>query len=203
MEILIDKNYPVDVDPDRAWTLLCNLPSIAICMPGAELTDKLGESRYKGKVKIKVGRATACFSGEIGVLEVDQEARQVQIGGKGADKGGSLASLHLTARVEEAEGDVESVIIGLAKINVKGKFAQYGERMMIQVADMVVAQFIENFTAAAMALSSAEGGTENVRLSEESTIRDAIPEQNRELNGLVMLWRFVKTWFTGLFSKRH
>ena len=201
MEILIDKSYPVGVDPEVAWDLLCNLPSVAICMPGAELTDKLGEGRYKGKVKVKVGPAGVSFIGEIGMLEIDQEARQVQMGGKGADKGGSLASLHLTARIEEAEGDVESVIIGLAKINVKGKFAQYGERMMIQVADMVVAQFVENFTAAAMALSLAEGGAENVLPTDKSAIRDAIPEQNRELNGLEMLWRLVKAWFADLFGK--
>lgn len=203
MEITLDKRYPVGVDPKHAWGLLCDLPSIAICMPGAELTDKLDESHYKGKVKVKVGPAVASFSGEIGMLEIDQEARQVQIGGKGADKVGSFASLHLTARIEETESVVASVLIGQAIISVKGKFAQYGERMMIQVADMVIAQFVENFTAAAMALSLAEDGAEGVLLTDKSAIRDAIPKQNRELNGLVILWRLVKSWIAGLFGNSH
>ena len=199
MEILIDKRYPVGVESDYAWRLLCDMPSVAVCMPGAELTDQLDENRYKGKVKVKIGPAIASFNGDIEMLQVDQELRQVRMSGKGADKGGSFVSLNLTATVETAENDVASVLVGRAEISVKGKFAQYGERMMIQVSDMVLGQFVDNFTAAASVLSSHEGAEP----IDKSTIRDAIPEQNRELNALVMIWRLVKAWFAGLFGKGH
>ncbi len=199
MEITIDKRYPLGAVPDNAWSLLCDISAVALCMPGAELTDQVDENRYKGKVKVKIGPAIARFNGEIEMLQVDQDLRQVRMSGKGADKGGSFVSLHLTARIEAAESDVASVLVGRAEISVKGKFAQYGERMMIQVSDMVLGQFVDNFTAAASALSSHEG-TVSI---DKSAIRDAIPEQNRELNARVLLWRLVKAWFSRLFGKGH
>ncbi len=199
MEITIDKRYPLGAVPDNAWSLLCDVSAVALCMPGAELTDQVDENRYKGKVKVKIGPAIARFNGEIEMLQVDQDLRQVRMSGKGADKGGSFVSLHLTARIEAAESDVASVLVGRAEISVKGKFAQYGERMMIQVSDMVLGQFVDNFTAAASALSSHEG-TVSI---DKSAIRDAIPEQNRELNARVLLWRLVKAWFSRLFGKGH
>ena len=201
VEFSIDKRYPIDADADRAWRLLCDMPAVAICMPGAELTDQVDENRYKGKAKVKVGPAIASFGGEIEMLQIDQEVREVRMSGKGADKGGSFASLLLIARIEPAESDVASVLVGRAEVSVKGKFAQYGERMMIQIADMMIGQFADNFSAAASALPSCEAAARGALPTDISAIRDAIPGQNRELNALVMLWRLVKAWFRGLLGK--
>ncbi len=41
---------------------------------------------------------------------------------------------------------------GDAAVIVNGKFAQFGGRMMVQVSDMLLAQFVENFRQAAHAL---------------------------------------------------
>ena len=41
---------------------------------------------------------------------------------------------------------------GDAAVIVNGKFAQFGGRMMVQVSDMLLAQFVENFRQAALAL---------------------------------------------------
>jgi uncharacterized protein len=46
MEVKIDKRYPLDVDPARAWAILGDLKTVAGCMPGAELTDQLSETSY-------------------------------------------------------------------------------------------------------------------------------------------------------------
>ena len=201
MDISIDKRYPLNVDTDRAWSILRDMHSVAVCMPGAELTDQLDENHFKGNVKVKVGPALARFSGDIEMLQIDQEARQIRMSGKGADKGGSFALLQLKARIEATESDATSMLIGLAEVSVKGKFAQYGERMIIQVADMVIAQFAQNFSAAASAIPSDADLAKGAKAADPSTLRDAIPARNRELNAMAMLWRLVQAWFTGLFGK--
>ncbi|MEK9555856.1 MAG: carbon monoxide dehydrogenase, partial [Gammaproteobacteria bacterium] len=64
-------------------------------MPGASLGEKTGDNAYKGSVKVKVGPATAQFGGEVEILSMDIASRSLVLKGKGADKGGSSASMEL------------------------------------------------------------------------------------------------------------
>ena len=94
MEITLDRDYPLDVDEVRAWRLLSDIPAMAACMPGAAITEQIDERRWKGTVKVKVGPASAAFAGEIELLEIDATGRTVRLHGKGADRGGSSASMN-------------------------------------------------------------------------------------------------------------
>jgi len=151
MEVKLDKQYPLAVDAQRAWAILSDLKATAACMPGADITEQLGESSYKGAVKVKVGPAVAQFGGTVDVLEKDDAARKVVMLGKGADKGGSSASMDLTATVvSDPEDPSRCVLHGVAAVIVNGKFAQFGGRMMVQVSEMILGQFVENFARQAL-----------------------------------------------------
>ena len=76
MEVKLDKRYPLDVDPRRAWALLADVPATAGCMPGAAITEKTDDTHYKGSVKVKVGPANAAFAGDIEVLALDAPGMQ-------------------------------------------------------------------------------------------------------------------------------
>jgi carbon monoxide dehydrogenase subunit G len=203
VEVKVDKRYPLDVDPARAWVVLQDLSSVTVCMPGAELTEQVDERRYKGKVKVKVGPATANFDGDVEMLAVDVAARQIRLNAKGVDKGGSSAAMDLTALIEAVEDPAKSVLVGRADVIVNGKFAQFGGRMMGQVSDMILGQFAGNFGAAAAALPvpTQAGGAAEPR-ADAAAARAALSEQNRELNAFAMFWQLVKNWFGGLFGKR-
>ena len=97
MEVKLDKQYPLDVDAARAWALLTDLKATANCMPGAEITEQLSDTSFKGGVKVKVGPAVAQFGGTVDVIEAVAAERKMVLRGKGADKGGSSASMDLTA----------------------------------------------------------------------------------------------------------
>jgi carbon monoxide dehydrogenase subunit G len=156
MEVKLDKRYPLDVDPARAWAILSDLKAVAGCMPGAELTEQLSDTSYKGGVKVKVGPAVAQFGGTVDVLEKDEAGRKMVLRGKGADKGGSSASMDLTAVIEaDPANPAHAVLHGDAAVIVNGKFAQFGGRMMVQVSEMILVQFVENFRQAALALPAA------------------------------------------------
>lgn len=210
MEVKLDKRYPLDVDATRAWTILSDLKAVAGCMPGAEITEQLSDTSYKGAVKVKVGPAVAQFGGTVDVLEIDATARKVVLRGKGADKGGSSASMDLTAVLEpDAANPQHCVLHGEAAVIVNGKFAQFGGRMMVQVSDMILAQFVENFRQTAGALpSSVSDGGETAPTS-SAPAQDApaaagrtAPKVAQEINGLAIFWTLLKNWFLGLFGKR-
>jgi carbon monoxide dehydrogenase subunit G len=208
MEVKLDKQYPLDVDAARAWALLTDLKATASCMPGAEITEQLSETSFKGGVKVKVGPAVAQFGGTVDVIEAVASERKMVLRGKGADKGGSSASMDLTAIIiEDPTNPAHCVLNGQAAVIVNGKFAQFGGRMMVQVSDMLLAQFVENFRQTALTLPAAEGAqaasadaTAGASASEATA--SAAPVVAREINGLAIFWELLKSWFGGLVGKK-
>jgi carbon monoxide dehydrogenase subunit G len=197
MEVSLTKQYPLAVQADQAWTVLRDLKAVASCMPGAELTEQVDDRSYKGTVKVKVGPASALFGGLVEVLEVDEVNKRMSLRGKGADKGGSSASMDLVATIE-ATPDGKSQLLGDAKVIVNGKFAQFGGRMMVQVSDVILAQFVENFRASAANVST---DSELAAASlDEASVTPAAPARQTELNGLAILWSLIKGWFRGLLG---
>ncbi len=214
MEVKLDKRYPLDVDEQRAWALLTDVPATAGCMPGASITEKLDDTHYKGAVKVKVGPASAAFAGDIEVLALDAATQTLQLLGKGADRGGSSASMNLKATIEAGDSPSTSVLSGHAEVVVNGKFAQFGGRLMVQVSDMLLAQFADNFRAAAAALPApqdAAAGTPaaGTAAAVPAPLRDAqppaaaaTPAASSEINALAIAWSLIKGWFAGLLGKR-
>jgi uncharacterized protein len=206
MEVKLDKQYPLDVDAARAWALLSDLKATAACMPGAEITEQLSDTSYKGGVKVKVGPAVAQFGGTVDVLEKVDAERKVVMRGKGADKGGSSASMDLTATITpDPANPAHCVLNGSAAVIVNGKFAQFGGRMMVQVSEMILGQFVENFRQAAQARpggASAEPSAAIADVSAPTSAAKPAPKVASEINGLAIVWALIKSWFGGLFGKR-
>ena len=154
-----------------------------------------------------VGPAVAQFGGQVDVLEKDEAARKMVLRGKGADKGGSSASMDLAATIEaDPANPAASVLHGDAAVIVNGKFAQFGGRMMVQVSDMILVQFVENFRQAALALPApASAGSASAEAaptaSAPATPRSA-PPVAQEINGLAIVWTLIKSWWLGLFGKK-
>ena len=208
MQVTLDKTYPIKAPLDACWGVLSDIAELATCMPGAAITEKLDDSHYKGSVKVKVGPATAAFAGDIEVISVDQGTRTLVMVGKGADKGGSSASMQLTATlVPGPEGSTE--LLGKADVIVNGKFAQFGGRMMNSVSDMILSQFAGNFEIKAVAATPADagslsthGGAAEVPAGEVSAASAPTAQAVTELNGLAIVWMLIKDFFGRLFGRK-
>ena len=199
MEVKLEKRYPVAASVDQAWAVLRDVRATAACMPGAAITEEVDATHYKGSVKSKIGPAMMNFGGEIEVLAVDAATKSMQMLGKGADKAGSSASMNLAARVEPGEGAADSVLVGTATVVVSGKLAQFGSRLLVPVSDAMLAQFADNFRAAAAAVPVAAAGTPTAA----PAATEAAPARPvKELNALALMWQVFKTWLAGLFGRK-
>lgn len=199
MEVQLDKRYPLAVSPEQAWTVLSDIRAVAACMPGAQITEQLDDTHFKGIVKSKVGPAVMSFNGDIELLGRDASQRRLEMLGKGADKAGSSASMNLAARVENGDTRGSCVLIGVATITVSGKLAQFGSRLLVPVADAMLGQFADNFRVAAEAVAPPAG----VGAPVASIGQPAAPRVTpRELNALGLMWMVIKGWFAGLFGKK-
>ncbi|PKO42578.1 MAG: carbon monoxide dehydrogenase [Betaproteobacteria bacterium HGW-Betaproteobacteria-3] len=197
MEVTLEKQYPVAASLEAAWQVLSDVSELATCMPGAQITEQLDAAHYRGSVKVKVGPAVASFSGTIEVLALDPQANTIRLVGKGADKGGSSASMELTASLVAVDAQT-STLKGKADVIVNGKFAQFGGRMMGSVSDMILVQFAEVFSQKAQAIQRiAEPATEGV-----TTTAAAPPVAAREFNALALAWALVRNFFARLFGQK-
>ena len=202
MEVKLDKRYPVQASVDQAWAVLADVRATAACMPGAQITEQLDDTHYKGTVKSKVGPAVMSFGGDIEILALDAASKAMTMLGKGADKSGSSASMTLAAKVEPGDAPGNSVLAGVATIVVSGKLAQFGSRLLVPVSDAMLAQFADNFrlAAAAVPVPAAPGAPAPAPDAVPTAPAPAAPV--KELNALALMWTVFKGWLAGLFGQK-
>ncbi|MGA8259183.1 MAG: SRPBCC family protein [Arenicellales bacterium] len=193
MKIDLQKSFPIDAGVEAGWKLLQDIPAVAGCMPGAEITETVDEQHYKGKVKTKVGPAAMAFNGEIQVAGVDAGRKEIKLVAKGQDtKGTSTAEMDLTAWIADA-ADGKCELKGNAAVTINGKAASLGGRLMKQVADQVLNQFGRNFTDRVVAMGDDPAADE---------ARASLSTKPGELNALALVWKSLLAVLYGLFRSR-
>ena len=199
MKVQLDKTFPMPSSPAIAWQFLQDVEAVAGCMPGAKLTEQVGENSHKGTVTVKLGPATMSFRGEVEVRDVDQATQTLRLIGKGTDKSGnSGVSMNLLAHIEAVDGGL-SQLVGSSEVSVSGKAAAFGGRMMDAVADKILLQFADNFAAEVAALQNPGLGAADA--GDEPTVV-APARRATELNALALGWAVFKDWLRGLFTKK-
>ena len=138
-------SFDVPLPPDQAWAFLLDIRRIAPCMPGAELTEVVDESTYKGNVAVRLGPVALSFAGTAKFEDIDHAARKARVKAQGSDvkgRGGASAAVDFALQ-PSTEGT--KVVID-TDLNLSGSVAQYGRASgMIQ---SVAAQIISQFAAA-------------------------------------------------------
>jgi hypothetical protein len=202
MKVQIDKTYPMPCSAEIAWEFLQNLEAVAACMPGAKITERVDDTRYKGTVTVKLGPATMSFRGEVEMKDVDPVQRTLRLIGKGTDSTGSSgASMNLTARIEAAGAGLCS-LVGASEVSMSGKAAAFGARMMNPVADQLLKQFADNFAGRVSAIQAQRAASAAAGSGAPAVTAGAPPPPAGELNGPALVWALFKRWLRGLFSKR-
>ena len=96
--MLIKNDFEVAEPVDKVWQFFDNIPQVAACLPGAELTEDLGDDKYKGRVAVRMGPVRLQFGGTAEITERDEAARRVVVHAAGAEeKGRGQASMVITA----------------------------------------------------------------------------------------------------------
>lgn len=140
--MLIENHFDVAAPVDDVWAYLLDVPRVAPCMPGAELTDILGEDSFKGRVRVRMGPVSLTFNGSAQIVERDEAARRVVINAAGAEeKGKGQASMSVTA-VLASTGSGTRVRFS-QDLTLSGAAAQYGRGMIQDVTNVLMRQFAD------------------------------------------------------------
>jgi uncharacterized protein len=141
--MLIKNEFEVAEPVERVWQFFENIPQVAACLPGAELTEDLGDDKYKGKVAVRMGPVRLQFAGTADITERDEAAKRVVVHASGADeKGRGQASMVVTATLARAGRGTK---VGVTQdLQLSGAAAQYGRGMIADVTAVLMRDFSSN-----------------------------------------------------------
>ena len=135
----IENQFPVAAPPDTVFAFLVDINRVVGCMPGAELSEVVDPTTFKGKVKIKVGPVTVAYAGTARITDRDEAARTATLEGEGRETTGpGNARAKANMRVE-ASGAGSTVTVS-TDFTVAGRVAQFGRGLMEDVSKSLVAQ---------------------------------------------------------------
>jgi len=145
MAVKIEKSFQVKEPVDQVWAFLSDPKKVVTCVPGAQITEQVDDTHYKGSISVKVGPSVTDYKGEVEILRLDPQAHEIEILGKGTDvRGKGSASMKMTGRVL-ATPDGGSEVVSVSELNVVGILAQMGARVIQEVSNIMFGQFMNNF----------------------------------------------------------
>jgi carbon monoxide dehydrogenase subunit G len=189
-----DNAFDVPLPPAQAWSVLMDIPNIAPCMPGAELTEVVDPQNFKGKISVRLGPVALAFAGRVELYDIEMANRSVRIKAQGSDaKGRGAANAKATFRIEP-DGAGSKVLIH-TDLMLSGAVAQYGRGVgMIQAT---AAQIIDQFA-----------GNLRARLEQQQTAapppeeKPSIAAASKPIAGFSLFARVIWSRIIALFSGR-
>jgi carbon monoxide dehydrogenase subunit G len=140
--MLIENTFEVPASIDETWAYLLDVEKVVPCMPGAEITEVVDDSNWKGKVTIKLGPVSLSFKGKVSIEERDDDAHKVVLKGSGMEqRGKGAASATITTTAEEFSSGTRVVVI--QDLTVQGQAAQMSRGMMQDVSARLTRQFAD------------------------------------------------------------
>jgi len=141
--MLIKNDFEVAQPVEKVWEFFQDIPQVATCLPGTELTENLGNDQYKGRVAVRMGPVRLQFAGTADFTEREEAAKRVVVHAAGAEeKGRGQASMVVTATLTKS-GRGTKVAVS-QDLQLAGAAAQYGRGMISDVTSVLMRDFSAN-----------------------------------------------------------
>ena len=143
---VIEDEFTVDHPLAKVWDIFADMPAVAGCLPGAEITEHTATS-LKGKINTKFGPMKASFAGTA-ALERDEGAKRGAIRGTGTDSlSGSRARGDISYQLSDAGGGRTRVAVSI-DYSLQGPLAQFSRGGLVrEFMKKMVADFAANLNA--------------------------------------------------------
>ncbi|WP_420645397.1 SRPBCC family protein [Candidatus Leptofilum sp.] len=152
----VEGSYPFAAPRDLLWPMLQDPVVLANVLPGCEKLETVGENKFHGILKIKVGPVQGKFMGDVVMSDInDPESCTIAVDGKGAPgfvKGTGALRL-------EPDGDM-TILHYNGDADVGGRLASVGQRMLETSANAIIRQSLEGLGQQVQARMMAEASGE-------------------------------------------
>lgn len=195
----LENSFQVGAPPDKVFAYLLDVNKIVGCVPGAELSEVVDQTTFKGKVKIKVGPITVAYSGTARISDRNEAERTALLSADGRETTGpGSARASATMRVQAA--GVGSIVQISTEYHVAGRVAQFGRGVMEDVSRRLINEMAACIQANLEADEPPAG--EAAAGAERSAAAPRATQTAGEVNAFSLLWHLIKVRFARLFGAR-
>src|SRR5579859_6274910 len=121
----LENSFEVGATPERVFAYLIDVNRVVGCVPGAELSEVVDPTTFKGKVKIKVGPITVSYAGTARITDRDDAKHSATLEAEGRETSGP-GSARAKAYMSVEAGGTGSVVKIVTDYTVAGRIAQFG-----------------------------------------------------------------------------
>lgn len=142
----IDETFEVAAPIDRVWPVLRDIPRVAGCIPGAQITEVVNERTYRARMSVKVGPVAVSYKATIVVESIDDATHTatMRVAGDELKGRGGVRAVMTTAAHGHAGG---TRITTSTDAQISGIVASLGGRLIEGVAKKTLGQFADNLAA--------------------------------------------------------
>jgi carbon monoxide dehydrogenase subunit G len=185
------------------FAYLLDVNKIVGCVPGAELSEVVDPTTFKGKVKIKVGPITVAYSGTARIANRDDANHAATLEAEGRETtgpGSARASARMTV---EADGS-GSVVKIVTDYNVAGRVAQFGRGVMEDVSRRIVNDMAACIKTNVEAAEPGGGGGESATPSGPGAapVAAAVAVTSKPVNAFGLLFSVFWARLRGVFGAK-
>ncbi len=139
----IEGKFTMKAPIQKVWDFLMEPGTLASCIPGAEKMEAVDDKTWEGIVKQKVGPISVKLNFTQTLSDV-QPPKHLKAVGRGSAMGsaGTFTQETIVDLKEIAGGEVE--VAYSSKVNIVGRLAVFGERIMRAKVKKVGAEFTGN-----------------------------------------------------------
>ncbi len=134
-------SFVIPASLEETWAHFQDISSVAQCFPGAKVTSAEGDD-FQGTAKVKLGPVALQYAGSGSFTDRDEAAHRMVFEAKGKDKRGN-GTAGATVKLTFAEEGEETRADVVTDLSITGKPAQFGSRMMQEVSDKLLGQFVD------------------------------------------------------------
>jgi uncharacterized protein len=196
----LENSFQVGAPPERVFAYLLDINKVVGCVPGAELSEVVDATTFKGKVKVKVGPITVAYSGTARISERDEASRSATLSADGRETTGP-GSARATAVMRVASSGEGSLVTITTDYHVAGRVAQFGRGVMEDVSKRLIqdmATCIQNNLRDPVVEPSDSSSTAEAPVAAQPAPPPAAPPQ---INAFALLVHLVRVRLQRLFGR--
>jgi carbon monoxide dehydrogenase subunit G len=189
----IENEFTVPADIETVWNHLLDVERVVPCVPGAELTEVVDDTTWKGLTHVKFGPVAMEFAGTVSMTERDDEKHRVTLSAKGQEqKGKGAATASVSSWLEEVDSGTKVQME--ADITITGAAAQLSRGLLPEISKRLTQQFADCLASSITAEVAPQG---EIAIAAPP----GAPKPVRGIGlGLSALWAKIAGFFRRLFG---
>jgi len=194
----LENSFQVSAPPDKVFAYLLDINKVVGCVPGAELSEVVDPTTFKGKVKVKVGPITVAYNGTARISERDDAQRTATLTAEGRETTGP-GSARASAQMKVQTAGEGSLVEIVTDYHVAGRVAQFGRGVMEDVSKRLIKDMANCIQANLEADEPAN--EDDVSAAVARSAPAAPPQSAAPVSAFALLWHLLKVRVARLFGR--